>query len=267
MDLERLESIASAEICDLLSFWSRGVQTSLGNNLVGAYLTGSLTYADFIETRSDIDLATVVRRPLSQAELDCIRQVHMAVEKKFSKWEQRIECSYIPTELLPNVLPPKMPRPWWGFGVLYETAPYGNEWIINLYFLLKCSIALLGPRFDSLVKYVDIKHVQEASARDLFQEWEPKMRDLDWLKNSHYQSYLILNLCRILYTVLHGEAGSKKIAASWAKSSFPEWSDIIEAAENWQYGHTMDREQDAIAFLSFAIDKVKGSSVLAYTDM
>ena len=260
-DSSKLKSAVSAEIYDLLIFWSRSIKTALGDNLVGAYLTGSLTYGDFVETRSDIDLAAVVNRPLSQAELDLIKQAHMDVEKKFSRWEQKIECSYIPTELLPKLLPPQMSRPWWGFGVLYETAPYGNEWIINLYFLWKCSIALLGPSFNSLVNYVDMIHVQEASARDLFQEWEPKTREPEWLKNGHYQSYLILNLCRILYAVLQGEAGSKKTAASWAKNSFPEWSHLIEAAQNWRYGDTMERDQEAIAFLSFTISQVKESGV------
>jgi hypothetical protein len=47
---------------------------------------------------------------------------------------------------------------------------------------------------------------------NLFQEWEPKLRDLDWLKNSHYQ---------------------------------------------WQYGQSMNREEEAIQFLSFSIQKVK----------
>ena len=97
---------------------------------------------------------------------------------------------------------------------------------------------------------------------NLFQEWEPKLRDLDWLKNSHYQSYLILNLCRILYTVLHGEAGSKKISATWAKRNFADWSEIIDAAQKWQYGQTMNREEEAIQFLSFAIQKVKETGVV-----
>ena len=263
MDRAHLKSIVTEEIYDVLISWSAGLQTNLGENVVGAYLTGSLTYGDFVETRSDIDLAVVVEAPPSQADLERIRQLHIALERQYRRWSERIECSYIPAKLLPNILPPTMPRPWWGFGVLYENAPYGNEWIINQYFLWKCSIALIGPDFNNLVRPVDMSSVQQASARDLFQEWEPKLRDLDWLKDGHYQSYLILNVCRILYTVLHGHAGSKSTAAAWTKRAFPEWGDLIAAAQCWQYGHTMDSERDAIAFVNFAIAKVNESGIAA----
>jgi hypothetical protein len=69
----------------------------------------------------------------------------------------------------------------------------------------------------------DILEVQKASIQDLLREWKPKINDPDWLKNSHYQSCLILNLCRILYTFHNAKLGSKKVAAEWVKESFPEW--------------------------------------------
>ena len=259
---ESLVALVGAEIGDLLTLWSGSVQASLDDNLVGVYLTGSLTYADFVEARSDIDLAAVVKHALSQAEIEGIRRAHITVEKKYSRWAQRIECSYIPVELLASVLPPEMPRPWWGFGVLYEAAPYGNEWIINQYFLWKCGIALIGPEFKDLVDSIHIVDVQKACARDLFQEWVPKITNLQWLENAHHQSYLVLNLCRILYTVLCGEVGSKSEASTWVKHTFPQWKDLIEAAQSWQYGQSMDRSaEEAIALVRFAVDRINDSGV------
>jgi hypothetical protein len=38
------------------------------------------------------------------------------------------------------------------------------------------------------------------------------MDDREWRSNSHYQSYLVLNLCRILHPVIHCEPGPKKVA-------------------------------------------------------
>jgi len=119
--------------------------------------------------------------------------------------------------------PPAKARPWRGFGTWYAEAPAGNEWIINHYLLSQHGIALEGPAFSELIPPIDLHDVRRASARDLFQEWVPKIHDGAWLSNSHDQSYLILNLCRILHTVIQGEPRSKKAAGQGAKAAYPQW--------------------------------------------
>lgn len=240
----------------LLAAWTNAVQASLAGNVVGLYLTGSLTYGDFVRERSDLDLWAVVKRPLLSRDMESIRQMHEQIESRYPVWAKRIECSYVPLEFMPAILPPKSPRPWWGFGVLYPNALYGNEWIMNQYFLLHFGVAMAGPEYKTLVDHVDIKEMQKACARDLVEEWVPKMDDTEWLANSHYQSYLVLNLCRILYTVCHESAGSKKAAARWAKCAFPQWQELIEEAERWRYGIEMSQQEAAKAFTRFAVEKV-----------
>lgn len=233
-----------------------GTQNIFGENLVGFYLFGSLSYDDFKPDRSDMDLLAILRKPATQIELNEIKQLHVQVEKEHPRWFHRIECSYTPQELFAHILPPKTPRPYYGDGTFYEEAPYGNEWIINNYLLYKHGITLFGSDFKTLVKPIDIKDVQKASVKDLFKEWEPKLTDDKWLDNSHYQSYLVLNLCRILYTVLHADAGSKGVSAAWVKGIFPQWKSLIETAEQWSYGKDMKQHDETKAFLKFAIEQV-----------
>src|SRR5271165_4247143 len=240
----------------VLTEWAEGLKRLLGNKIVGLYLSGSLSYGDFVPERSDIDLEAVVRSPLTKEELTSIEQLHRQIEGRFPQWADRIECSYVPLELMPDLTPPATPRPWWGFGTLYAETPAGNEWIINHYLLSKHGIPLEGPDFNQLVSPIDIHAVRQASARALFQEWVPKIDDSVWLSNSHYQSYLVLNLCRILHTVIHGQAGSKKAAGRWVKGTYPQWKDLIEGAERWGCGDEMKRQADAVAFLRFAVDRV-----------
>lgn len=246
----------------LLTDWADGLKRLLGEKLVGLYLTGSLAYGDFVPERSDIDLQAVVRRPLTADELKSVEQLHRQIEARCPQWADRVECSYAPLELMRELTPPATPRPWWGFGTWYAEAPAGNEWIINHYFLSKHGIALEGPDFKELIPPIDIRRVRQASARDLFQEWVAKIHDATWLANSHYQSYLVLNLCRILHTVIHGEPGSKKVAGQWVKATYPEWKNLIEEAERWAYGDEMRRQADAMAFLRFAVDKVNETKLL-----
>src|SRR5215472_2148534 len=247
----------------VLTEWAEGLERLLGKKIVGLYLSGSLAYGDFVPDRSDIDLQAVVRRPLTKDELRSVEQLHKEIESIRPEWAGRIECSYVPLELMPELMPPRTPRPWWGFGTFYAEAPAGNEWIINHYLLSKHGIALAGPGFNELVPAIDIHRVRQASARDLFQEWLPKIDDGGWLSNSHYQSYLVLNLCRILHTVIDGQPGSKKVAGAWAKATYPQWKGLIEEADRWTYGDKMKRQADAAAFLRFTVDRVNETKLLS----
>ena len=251
------------DINTLLVEYIDGARNVLGGNLVGVYLSGSLAYGDFVPERSDIDLQVVVRSPLTQEELKAVEELHRKIDTRCPAWAKRIECSYVPLELMAELLPPKTPRPWWGFDTLYPAAPAGNEWIINHYFLSKYGIALEGPDFTTLVPPIDMREVQKASARDLLKEWVPKIADMDWLSNSHYQSYFVLNLCRILHTVCGGEPGSKRVAAQWLKWKYSEWKDLVEEAERWRYGDEMKKHAEAIAFVKFVIQRVKETGVVA----
>ena len=164
--------------------------------------------------------------------------------------------------MLNNILPPKEPRPYYGGGVFYREAPYGNEWIINNYLLYQHGIPLIGSDFKELISPIDIIEVQKACVRDLFQEWEPKITDFEWLDNSHYQSYLIMNLCRILYTVMTGKIASKKISAEWVKNKFGlRWRNLIDTAEDWQYGKTMSLRNETIDFIKFVVDEIKQTTL------
>jgi hypothetical protein len=95
----------------------------------------------------------------------------------------------------------------------------------------------------------------------LFQEWQPKVGDKAWLVDCHQQSYLVLNVCRILHTVLGGGPGSKRTAARWVKHAYPEWAGLIDEAESWRYGAEMSRIPDTIAFTNFATERVRESAV------
>jgi hypothetical protein len=236
--------------------WAEGLKRLLGKKIVGLYLSGSLAYGDFVPERSDIDLQAVVRSPLAEDELRSVEELHRQLEGRHPQWADRIECSYVLLELMRELTPPATPRPWWGFGSWYAEAPAGNEWIINHYLLSKHGIALEGPDFNELIPPIDIHTVRQASARDLFQEWVPKIDDGVWLSNSHYQSYLVLNLCRILRILIDGQPGSKKAAGQWAKATYPQWKNLIEEAERWAYGGEMKRQAEAVAFLRFAVEQV-----------
>jgi len=102
--------------------------------------------------------------------------------------------------------------------------------------------------------------VQKTCVNDLYKEWEPKITDPAYLADSHQQSYVVLNLCRILYAVRRGEAVSKKTAAAWTVKEYPQWESLIKTAENWYYGVKMERSIETIDFIKFILAKAREES-------
>ena len=84
----------------MLTEWAEGLKRLLGKKIVGLYVSGSLAYGDFVVERSDIDLQAVVRSPLTEDELRLVEQLHRQIEGRCPRWADRIECSYVPLELM-----------------------------------------------------------------------------------------------------------------------------------------------------------------------
>jgi hypothetical protein len=64
-------------------------------------------------------------------------------------------------------------------------------------------------------------------------------------------------------TVLQGDAGSKKAAGAWVKAAYPQWKGLIEEADGWGHGAEMNRVEDVIAFIKFAVEKVNQTDLLS----
>lgn len=251
------------EIKNLVKDFSLRVQEILKENVVGIYLTGSISYGDFILERSDIDLLVVVKDKLNSSDIELVKKLHKNIEDSYPFWKERIECSYTPEYMLKETLPPTEPRPWIGSGILYPEAPYGNEWIINSYLLQEYGIPIVGKAYkDLLIKPIEILEVQKACVRDIFKEIEPKIRNKEELYDSHIQSYTVLNICRILYTVFNAKVGSKVVSSRYVKEIFaPEWSNLITKSENWKYGEDLKSIEEVVEFIKFSIDKIKETEI------
>jgi predicted nucleotidyltransferase len=207
--MERIKEI-DMEIFEFISCYKNMLLENCSNKIIGIYLFGSLAYGGFDKDRSDIDMVVITKTLLKGLELDSIKSIHKKLETINQKWSKRLEASYTPIDMLKEKDPPKDPRPYYG-EIFYNEATYGNEWLINNYLLYNYGITLYGPEFKTLVNEpINIKKIKEACIEDFYKEWEPKINDNEWLSNSHYQSYIVLNICRILYTINKMELENKQ---------------------------------------------------------
>jgi len=247
------------DINEILVMLSSNLKIILDNQLIGVYLTGSLTYGDFDRGSSDIDLLVILHSSLSNKQREQVKNLHNIIAKKYPVWAKRIECSYITEDMLENIEPPINPRPYINGGQMWNPdPPYGNEWLLNLYVLYECGIALIGPDPKTLIHYpISINLVREASKKDFYQEWEPLLKDSSPLKDSHFQAYVILTLCRILHRAKNDEIASKKVASAWVKKIYGKpWSNLIEKAENWQHGQEMNTLEETLDFIRFISNEI-----------
>ena len=235
----------------------------LHSNIVGIYLTGSLSYGDFNYNSSDIDVTNITKEKISNTELELIKQIHQELRIDFPVLSHRFESTYTPKYMLKNICPPTEPRPWY-FGIeekLYEKAQYGNEWVINNYLLYKYSITLAGTAFQNICNEIPIVEVQKACINDYIKEWKEKIYDLNFLDNDHYAAYFVLNLCRIYYTINNAEISSKKVSANWVKQKFAEWNDLISKAQGWEYHKDFKNIDEIINFAKFIFTQIENSTL------
>lgn len=76
-----------ANINNILTAFTTGIESILIRDLIGIYLFGSLTYGDFDINSSDIDLIVVTTKPLSHLEIYAIKQLHESIEEQCPEWK------------------------------------------------------------------------------------------------------------------------------------------------------------------------------------
>ena len=247
------------DVNDILAVLSKGLQDILGEQLMGVYLTGSLTYGDFDRGSSDIDLLIVLNKPLSEIQRDQVKALYADIVIKYPFWAKRIEASYITEDMLKYREPPPQPRPYINGGQMWDPdPPYGNEWLINLFVLYECGIELYGPNPMTLISHpIDIETLRMASRADLHQEWEPLLKDPPPLEDPHFQAYVILTLCRILHRAKNDKVASKRVASTWVKKTYGKrWSPLVTQAENWNHGEDMNETKETLKFIEFVLAEV-----------
>lgn len=248
------------DVNDILAGLADELQETLQDQLVGLYLTGSLTYGDFDKGSSDIDFLAVLTQQLSDEQLEQVKQIHEHKASEFPEWAKRIEGSYITNEMLANDNPPEQPRPYVNNAKM-NSYRYGNEWVLNLYVLHECGIALVGPAAKDFFPKISIERVREFSKKDLHDDWQSKLDDLkafdhEGYEPSHIQAYAILTMCRVLHRAKNENVASKRVASAWVKENYPQWRELIEKAENWQHGEDINAERETRNFIQFTISEV-----------
>jgi predicted nucleotidyltransferase len=260
------------ELNKLLDVLLQDVQTVLGPHFVGMYLEGSLANAAFDEA-SDIDFVVVTDEDVTEELFLALRAMHDRIALLDSRWGFELEGFYVGRHALrreeaPNPdadiarVRPVYPNLERGIGERLKMAPHDESWLIHCAILGERGITLAGPPPRTLVDPVTPAELRRAML-SVLREWPASLLEQpEKLGVWGLHTYVVVTLCRMLYTLHHGKVASKISAARWAQEALDkEWAPQIQQAWAWRYRPqpTASSEEIAqtIAFIHYALQYSK----------
>jgi hypothetical protein len=234
----------------------------LGAQLAGMYLVGSLALGDFDPQVSDLDLILVTGGTLSDETVAALRDLHQRFDHSASAWAARLDAVYLPQEVVrgasPTAAAARYPILYWPELLVLEPLESG-WWPIQRDTLREHGVVVSGPDPRLLVDPVEPDELRRASAAKVA-DWHARAHgDPAWvagLQVRREHTYVVLTLCRLLYTLDTGSVASKPVAARWAaRTRASRWSELIGCATTEQRTTAaavpVDAVHDALALLDY----------------
>lgn len=233
------------EVNALLEQVLAGAQSILGSRFVGMYVDGSLASGDF-DQDSDIDFVVVTREAVSAEDFAALQALHDRLSALETPWAIQLEGFYVSQALLRRHNPahgscPNLERGW---GERLKMVQPGEVWDIHRWVLRERGIVVTGPAPQTLIDPVPPERLRAVMGPGVASWLAYILDNPASLSRRGGQSYIVLTLCRILYTLDTGAVASKPTAARWAQQNLdPRWSGLIERA--WEGRHNPDENASA----------------------
>ncbi len=235
-------------------------QAILGDHFVGMYLYGSLALGAFDPHGSDIDFVVVTDAELSDELFVALQGLHARFDAGGSPWVAKIEAAYIPRGTLRPDVPTTARYPQIEKGGTLVMDHLESGWIVQCYTLREYGVVVAGPNPRTLIDPIDPQNMRRAAAVHADVWVEQARHDpawLAWVRHRENQAFVVLTLCRMLYTLDSGAVASKPMAARWARKALDKrWARLIQRSLAGQHdsGETPDSDvHDTIALVEHTV--------------
>ncbi len=214
----------------LLAEVLEGAREILGARLVGMYLDGSLATGGF-DAASDIDFVAVLDSAVTEGEFLALQMLHDRIATLDAPLAIQLEGFYVPAAALRDeamgIRCPNLER---GPGERLKWVTLDAAWAIHRYVLYNHGVTIAGPDPRTIVDPVAPSDLRGAA--EGFLEWLSGLTaDSVPMASRGYQSYVVLTVCRILYTLAHADVASKSTAVVWARQTLDaRWHWLIDEA-------------------------------------
>ncbi len=215
------------ELNELLGELVARVESILGDNFVGAYLTGSFALGA-ADLHSDCDFLVVTEDRVTAEQERALRELHDEIPTRPGHWTHDLEGSYAPRAELETLA--ALDKQW-----LYVNRGWRQmQWSTHCntedvrWTLREHGITLAGPDPGEFVREVPADALRSRMP-PLIESFLPDLFGWISFDAAWAQRYAVTTLCRMLYTLETGEVASKQAALEWAKRRLiPAWHDLIQ---------------------------------------
>ena len=230
------------EVAEMLDRLLTEIQHTLGENLVGLYLRGSLVTGDFIPETSDLDLMAITERPIDAAGFEALAAMHAHLAASPNRYANRVEITYL-DRAAARRFEPGLRHPTLGQGETLAWSEHGANWLLERWSVRAHGVALRGPDPQSLIDPVPAAALRAAVRNRLrdWADWANDPADPDWQLPRRHKAYVVETMCRILYTLARGTLASKPQGVAWALTTLPEpWRSTVDQSQAWRADDTHD---------------------------
>jgi len=233
----RIPSEPYPELPQILEQFKAGVLQQLSDNLIGIYMVGSLAVGDF-DLDSDVDFLVVIDKELTSEDVMNLQKMHRDIYDQDCYPAKHLEGSYIRKDFLGNERSIVKEKIWYldnGSRTL-ELSNHDNRWHVH-WVLREKGIILWGADPKAFMKPIPLRTLQfdVIIVMDMISSgFQKELHQPLGFYNSRFgQSFVILTICRILFTISSGTIESKKSGVKWAMDNLnSKWNGLIEQA--WQ---------------------------------
>lgn len=256
---------AFQELNELLGELVARVESILGDDFVGAYLTGSFALGAG-DLYSDCDFLVVTEDRVTEGQERALRELHAEIPTRSGHWPHDLEGSYAPRADLATLA--ALDEQW----LYVDRGAREMQWSTHCntedvrWTLRECAVTLAGPDPRNVVAEVPAEALR-GKMRRLVESFLPDLLSWTSFDTAWSQRYAVSTVCRILYTLETGEVASKQASLEWAKRALdPAWRDLIrQALDDRALGWDPDDPPRAgsveatIAFAEYARERAAGS--------
>jgi predicted nucleotidyltransferase len=207
-----------------------GIESALGDALVGAYLHGSIALGDGDEW-SDVDFLVLTAHDLGDDEEQRVQELHAALFAGGPlPWARRLDGSYAALSRFRALDPERRSFLYLdngSFRLVWD--PHCNTALIR-HLVREHGVVLSGPDPKELIEPI-AGEVLRAEAHSILREYAAWAKSEGGAFRRWDQAYLVLTLCRVLYTAETGGVAGKRQAVAWATDELdPVWRPLLERA-------------------------------------
>jgi predicted nucleotidyltransferase len=253
------------ELNELLEQLVARVEAILGDDFVGAYLTGSFALGAG-DLTSDCDFLVVTEDGVTAKQERELRELHDEIPTRSGYWAHNLEGSYAPRAELETLA--ALGKDWLyvdrGWREMHWSTHCNTEDV--RWTLRERGITLAGPDPRELVAEVPVDALRSRMPAQI-ESFLPDLLSWTSFDIAWSQRYAVTTLCRMLYTLDTGAVTSKPASLEWAKQALSSpWHDLIQQvlddrAIGWDPGDPPrpGSVEATIAFADYAKERAAAS--------